>query len=121
MLSVFCEEMNKLQIPYEFMRWTGEVSYPYFVGEYTQSPTLNEDGYREYSILLDGFTRGSWMDLEDCKNKIENHFPSVGGLSRTTENGTVVFYFDRAIPVDTGQAELKRIQIDISVKEWRKL
>ena len=31
-------------INYEFMEWTSELVYPYFVGEYSEPEPMNEDG-----------------------------------------------------------------------------
>ncbi len=119
MLGIFAEEMNMLGVPYEFMMWTSDVQYPYFVGEYSETTPTTEDGYKASTILVTGTTRGSWLELQQYKELIENHFPSVFGLRKAAEDGTVVFYYANAFPVDTGEADLKRIQINIDVKEWR--
>ena len=118
-LGIFADEMNILGVPYEFMQWTSAVRYPYFVGEYSETTPTTEDGYKASTIMVTGTTRGSWLELQQFKELIENHFPSIFGLRKATDDGTVVFYYANAFPVDTGEANLKRIQINIDVKEWR--
>lgn len=119
MLEQFANEMNALGIPYEFMEWTSEPQNPYYVGEYSEAPTDAEDGYKESTIILTGTTKGTWFDLEQDRKKIEKHFPNVDGRRIATSTGAAVFYYSHAFPVPTGEANLKRIQINIHVKEWR--
>lgn len=118
-LGIIAAELHKIGVPYEFMRWTSRPEYPYFVGEYTESGTLTEDGAKEYTLLLTGTTKGSWMSLEEHKEKIEDHFPSVGGFRTSTDEGAVVIFYDNSFPVDTGEADLKRIQINLQIKAWK--
>lgn len=120
-LGLIAKELNKIGIPYEFMRWTSNVQYPYWIGEYQEVPTDNESGYKETSFILTGTTRNSWLELEDQKEKIEQHFPTVGGLLFATENGRGAVFYENSIPVDTGEAELKRIQVNLVIKEWKGL
>lgn len=106
-------------IPYEFMRFTAPVEGEYWVGEYTETPSINEDGYEECTLLLTGTTRGSWLDLEQSKEKIKHLFPAVGGFRTTTEAGTMCVFYENAFPVPTGEAELKRMQINLHIKQWK--
>lgn len=119
MLAFIKTELERIGIPYAFMRWNADVKHPYFIGEYSEVVTTNEDGYEEYSFILTGTTRGTWGELETAKNTIKNHFPSVGGLRGSTADGTVVVFYDNAFPIDTGEADLKRIQINLTIKKWR--
>ena len=118
-ISTIDNELNNLSIPYEFMRWTGEKQYPYFVGEYMEEPTDSEDGYEEATFILTGTTRGSWLELENCKQKIKNHFPNPQGLRKSVADGAVIIFYENSFPVDTGEDDLKRIQINLKVKKWR--
>lgn len=120
-LAIINEELKAIGVPYEFMRWTSALSYPYFVGEYSETATDTEDGYEESILMITGTTKGSWLELEEIKNKIKNHFPSIYGLRKSTDTGTVVFYYANGFPVDTGEADLKRIQINLQIKQWKGL
>ena len=118
-LGLIANELQAIGVPYEFMEWTSPVQYPYFVGEYTETATTTEDGYESSTVILTGTTRGSWLELEQIKETIKNHFPPIHGLRKSTDDGTMVFYYANGFPVPTGEADLKRIQINIDVKEWR--
>lgn len=120
-LKIISDELNSIGVPYEFMRWTSAVQYPYFVGEYSETPTTTEDGYKESTVILTGTTKESWLELERIRAKIENHFHSVCGLRKATDSGTVVIYYGNSFPVPTGEADLKRIQINLEIKEWRNI
>ena len=102
-------------INYELGEWTSDVVYPYFVGEYQEDPSTTEDGLQETTFILNGFTRGQWLDLELAKNTIEKIMNTTGIL--LNGNGIVVEYENSSI-IPTGEDELKRIQININVKEW---
>lgn len=118
-LSTIKSELNSIGVPYQFMEWTSAVQYPYFVGEYSETTPTSEDGCEEKTMILTGTTKGSWLELEEIREKIKNHFPSIYGLRKSTDEGVVVFYYDNAYPVPTGEADLKRIQINISIKLWK--
>lgn len=118
-LKVIKDELNGIGIPYEFMRWTDTVDGQYWVGEYTETPSITEDGYEECTLLLTGTTRGSWLELEESKEKIKHRFPAVGGFRTTTEEGALIVFYDNAFPVPTGEAELKRMQINLHIKQWK--
>lgn len=119
MLGFVAAELEKLGVPYEFMRWTSQLQYPYFVGEYSETITATEDGRKESTLILTGFTRGSWLELEQIRAKIENHFPAAGGLRGQTDNGAVVVFYGNSFPVDTGEADLKKIQINLDIRTWK--
>ena len=118
-LGVIARELHSIGVPYEFMNWTSTVVDTYFVGEYSETPTVTEDGYKESTLMVTGTTIGSWMDLEQYREKIERHFPNIHGLRMATDTGAVVIFYANSFPVDTGEADLKRIQINLEVKEWR--
>ena len=118
-LGIISTELNNLGIPYEFMEWTDPVQYPYWVGEYSEVPTYTEDGGKECTVILTGTTKGSWLELEQTRAKIEKHFPSIYGLRKSTDDGAVVIYYENSFPVPTGEADLKRIQVNLRIKEWK--
>lgn len=120
-LGIVQKELDSIDIPYEYMGWTSNVTYPYFVGEYTEIVTNNEDGYKEYTIMLTGTTVDSWLSLEQHRAKIEDHFPDIGGLRITDALGVVVIFYENSFPVPTDEANLKRIQINLRIKSWKGL
>ena len=104
-------------INYEFMQWNKDIVYPYFVGEYQEEEPLNEDGMQETLFMLTGFSKGSYLKLEQEKEKIEKIFNSVTVIL-PNGNGLAVFY-SGSLVIPTGDAELKRIQINLAIKEWK--
>ena len=120
-LKLVSDAMTSLGIEYDFVTYSkNPVVYPYFVGEYQEMESMTEDGLQECTFILTGFTRDSWLTLEEAKEKIENYFNKVSGYTVITDNGSgvAVFYAD-ALIVPTGDAELKSIQINLKVKEWK--
>ncbi len=117
-LKFISEKLERLKIPYAFEEWTAnEVPDPYFVGEYNEveSPEREENGYQETTFILTGTGR-KWLGLEQAKEIIENNITETAILPNG--NGIAVFY-SNSFPVPTGDAELKRIQINLTIKEWR--
>lgn len=117
-LKFISEKLERLKIPYAFEEWTAnEVPDPYFVGEYNEveSTEREENGYQETTFILTGTGR-KWLGLEQAKEIIENNITETAILPNG--NGIAVFY-SNSFPVPTGDAELKRIQINLTIKEWR--
>ena len=98
---------------YEFGQWTSTpIPNPYFVGEYNEVGSDTEDGRFETTFILTGTTRGSWLELESVKEKIEKVLDLPFCLNG---NGIAVFYVNSFIvPVDN--AELKRIQKNLQIQ-----
>lgn len=117
-LKFINEQMEALQIPYEFGEWTSEVQYPYFVGECTEVESVTEDGGSEASFILTGFHRGDFITLDEIKNKVKKHFPSVHGLRVQTESGAIAAFYGGAFFIPTGEAKLRKIQINLKIKTW---
>ena len=111
--------MQSLGINYEFGRWSGKPVYPYFVGEYVQTEATTEDGEQDCAFTITGFTRGTWDDLEKCRQKICAMFDPVAGYRTMDGRDAIVVYYDAATPVPTDTDELRRIQIDLTAKKWR--
>lgn len=121
-LSIISEELDSIDVPYEFMRWTSAAQSQYWVGEYSEDSIVAEDGYKTSIVILTGTTNtdeSGWLELEQTRAKIEQHFHPICGLSRSTNDAVVVIYYDNSFPVPTGEANLKRIQINLRVKEWK--
>ena len=53
------------------------------------------------------------------KAKIKKHFHPVSGLRGDTGSGSIAVFFDSAFPVPSGESELKKIQINLKIKEWK--
>lgn len=120
------EFMNKALddagIPYEFMEWTQSVTYPYFVGEYSEFEPENESGEEDKTFILTGFYRGNnaRYELEKMRAKIEATFPAIGGKVAALDSGSVVaVFYGNSSYIPTGEEELYKIQINLSIKLWK--
>lgn len=119
-LEIIKAGLVSLGVNYEIAAWTQTPVYPYFVGEYQETEPVTEDGLRESTFILTGFTRDSWLELEEAKEAIENYFDAISGRTTITESGSaVVVSYANGLIVPTGDAELKKIQINLSIKEWK--
>jgi len=110
--------MQSMGIPYQFMLWNEEPPDTYFVGEYIEIPSLTkeESGKQDATFILRGFTRGSWLSLEQAKAKIEKSCAKTAILN--DGSGIAVFY-DSATVVPTMDNQLKSIKINLIIQEWR--
>lgn len=119
-LKFINNQMALIEVPYEFGQWSSDITYPYFVGEQPSPETFPaEDGSEESTILLTGFHRGKLIDLETVKNKIKRHFNPWTGLISKTGSGSIAVFFDGSFYIPTGEADLKKIQINLKIKEWK--
>ena len=120
-LKIVSNSMKDMGIEYGFATYgKTPVVYPYFVGEYTEREAMTEDGLQESTFLLTGFHRGTWSELEDTKERIENYFNQVSGKTVITDNGSAVaIFYGNSLVVPTGDAELKSIQVNLIIKEWK--
>lgn len=120
-LKIISDAMHSLGINYDFPEWDGTPVYPYFVGEYSEVASTNEDGMQETSFLLTGFARGkeAYVALEEAKEKISDYFSKVGGYTVIADNGSAVaVFYSHSLVIPSGDAELKRIEINLTIKEW---
>ena len=123
-LTIIKDVMNEMELNYAFMEYIVEPGEPlpktYFVGEYQEFESVNEDGEEETIFILTGFSRGKWILLEEAKGKIKKCFPKVTGKIVATESGsTIAVFYANSLPVPVEDEELKKIQINLTVKEWK--
>lgn len=119
-IEIIKTSLASLGINYEFATWTKALVYPYFVGEYQETEPMTEDGLQESTFILTGFTRGKWLELEEAKETIENYFNATSGRVVITESGSAVaIFYASSLIIPTEDAELKKIQINLNIKEWK--
>lgn len=118
-LKFINEQLDSIAVPYEFMEWTSPVVYPYGVGEITEDPITTEDGAEQSTMLLTFFHRGKMIDLLTIKEKIKMNFPPIYGLRGETDSGAIAVFYDGFIPIPSGEADLKKIQINLKINEWK--
>ena len=100
--------------------------YPYWVGDYTESESLTEDGAEQPIIILNGFSRGRFIELEKQKEKIKEYFKfgktdlmTVTLPDQTTSKVSVNIWFSDSINIPDDNLDLKRCQIHLNTKIWK--
>lgn len=71
----------------------------------------------ESDFILTGTTEGTWLELQEEKEKVEKLFRDKTTILASGVG--VSMSFERSLIVPTESDTLKRVQINISVKEWR--
>lgn len=73
-LKFINDAMASAQIPYEFMEYTSSIDSisAYWVGEYNEVESFNEDGQQETQFILTG-TGKEWDELEAQKTKSKSY------------------------------------------------
>lgn len=115
-LNLIDEQLQALGINYEFGEWKSKIKYPYFVGNFAETPGENIE--QDTTFTLDGFTRNTKLELLEAKEKIEKKYKH--GVKAILDNGTgvAILYENALCNIPTGDAELKKIQINLTIKEW---
>lgn len=116
-LAFINNTLNGLGLSYSFARWNGDIPDTYWIGEYSETDGLFEDGMTETDFILTGTTEGSWMALQSEKELIERN---LRNKTLILESGMgLCIDFERALIVPTETEALKRIQMNFSIREWR--
>lgn len=123
-LSIIKDAMEEMRLNYAFMEYVveGDETLPktYFIGEYQELESVNEDGEEDTIFILTGFSREKWIQLEEAKGKIKKYFPKTTGKTAVTESGSVIaIFYANSLPFPVEDDELKKIQINLTVKEWK--
>ena len=116
-LEVLKREMDNLNINYSFMRYVCDVpQYPYFVGDYTENDFSPEDQLTSGEINIEGWSRNNVSELIAVKEILKRHFDEYS----TVENGyAVMINYDNGMVIDSGEADLYKVSIKLSFKEWK--
>ena len=104
-------EMEKLNISYTFDTWDNDIELPQFIGEISETPTVDEDGKSEYTFILTGYAT-SYSYLFEVAEQIKNKYKTSAIV-----DGIVIKY-DNTTPIDNSTEDLKQIQINFTIKKW---
>ena len=110
-LTIINAEMEKLNIPYTFDEWDKDIELPQFIGEITETPTLDEDGKSEYTFTLNGYATNYTYLLGIAEQLKTRYKPSA------VIDGIVIIY-NNCITIDNNTDDLKQVQITLTIKEW---
>lgn len=118
-LPVIADAMDHLGLNYEYGRFTQiPPQYPYWVGDYTEPESYTEDGKRTATFILTGFSRGKLYEMERQKTQIAEYF--AHGVTKITQSSTAVFvYYGGSMNLPVDDAELRKTQVNLSIKFWK--
>lgn len=111
LLEIIKNELSDFN--YEYGEYTGEVKYPYIVGEYNESAYSFEDNITNGEIILVCFHKGPELDLINIKENIKEKFADYRAA---TKSGTVYISYRNKLYVRSGEADLKRMEIYLDTK-----
>ena len=121
-LSIINDAMEEMGLNYAFMEYRAKDYEPlpemYFVGEYQELEPDSEDGEESAIFILTGFSRGKWIQLEEAKEKIKKCFQTEG-KTVVAEGSVIAVFYANSLPILVENDELKEIQINLTVKEWK--
>ena len=121
-LKLISEAMESIQLPYGFGTFNSDVSsiQQWWVGEYLEVEPMNEDGQQESTFILTGTSKGSWLSLEESKQKIEELFPSIDGNVAILDNGSADdILYANASQLPSVDSDMKRLQVNLKIKGWK--
>ena len=95
-LTIINAEMEKLNIPYTFDNWDTDITLPQFIGEISETPSLDEDGKSEYTFILTGYATNYTYLLIVAEQLKTRYKPStivdvlaiISNSCNPTDNGT---------------------------------
>lgn len=118
-LTFINSELEKLNIPYEFGKWSTAIPDTFWIGSYTEIESLNEDGYEESTFILTGVTTKNKLSLLETKDKIKDKFNNEG-LTAILESGSgIAIFYANSNPIPSIEENMERLEITLRIKEWR--
>ena len=117
-ISIIGKELESLGLNYHFMKYKAEeIVYPYFIGEYEETPPYSEDGMNESTFIITGYSRATVLELEEVKELIKNEFNEEKLIK--SSKGVIAVVYESGGPIPTADFGLNKIQINLNVKEWK--
>ena len=120
-LKYINDKLEMANIPYQFGVFSSSIKSLdcYFVGEYTETEPMNEDGLVESTFILTGTGKG-FSILENAKDAIREMFPeSEGEVAILNDGSAIAIFYSSAMYIPTNDDMLKRIEINLKIKEWK--
>lgn len=119
-LKIVADCLEDLHVEYAFGSYGKyPVVYPYFVGELQEAEPTTEDGLQTATMIITGFTRGTWLELQQAKQLIEQFFTYEGTVFKEPDGSSAVISYSNAFIIPQDDMELKSIQINLSIQEWK--
>lgn len=120
-LKFISDALASAGIPYEYEEYNSSIDAlnRYWVGEYSETGPLTEDGLEESTFILTGYAKEDMLILENDKQTIKQLFPIISGNRAILDNGSgVAIFYTNSFPIPTGDDFIKKLQINLTIKEW---
>lgn len=114
LLKVINNELLDLGINYEYGEYTGELKYPYAVGEYSENNYQYETNITDGEFILVVFHRGSELDLINIKEQVKERFADY---RKVVEGGTVNVSYRNKLFIR--EADLNKMEIYLDTKTMK--
>ena len=114
LLKVINKELLSLGINYEYGEYTGKLTYPYAVGEYSETNYQYENNITNGEFILVVFHRGSELDLINIKEQVKEKFADYRAV---VNGGTVYVSYRNKLPIR--EADLNRMEIYLDTKTMK--
>ena len=114
LLRVINEELLSIGLNYEYGEYTGELKYPYAVGEYNENDYQYETNITNGNFILVVFHRGSEEDLINIKEQVKEKFAD---FRKVVNGGTVNVSYRNKLFIR--EADLKKMEIYLDTKTMK--
>jgi hypothetical protein len=115
-MEYIVKAMSELDLPFAFYEWVEAPPETYFVAETCQEvDPVDESGRQETVIILGGFTKGSYMELEQAKDRLKK----IDRSEILSDGMGVALYYNTSNNVPLDNSDYKKIQVNLTLKEWK--
>ena len=114
-LKIINAELSDLGLHYEYDEFTGELVYPYLVGEFSESGYAYEDNATNGEMILTCFHRGSRADMIRVKELIKDRFRDYRCV---VDGGAIHIAYTHELFLRSGEADLKKMEIYLEIRYW---
>lgn len=115
LLKIIDNELSKIT-NYEYGEYTGELVYPYAVGEFNERNYSYEDNSTGGEFILTVFHRGSESDLINIKEQVKKVFAEYRA---GTNKGSLLINYNHKLFIRSGEEGLKKMEIYLDTKYWK--
>ena len=114
LLKVINRELLSLGINYEYGEYTGQLKYPYAVGEYSENDYQYESNITNGEFILIVFHRGNELDLINIKELVKQKFADY---RKVVTGGTINVSYRNKLSIR--EADLKKMEIYLDTKTMK--
>lgn len=115
-LKALKNEFKRLNIPYSYDEWGKDVELPYFIGELSEITTNDEDGKREFSLILTGEDVDTYTNLYRVTEILKKEYKQSKKIKLDT--GLMFMIYNRTFNVPVDGERVKRTQTEFTIYLW---